>query len=69
MSHDSLPEQLIAESIRKKSRSMHLSPQQLRLCVQEYQGQYILKVPSCVPPTRLSHSPLPLTRLTHPLDI
>lgn len=23
---------------------MHLSPQQLRLCVQEYQGQYILKV-------------------------
>lgn len=44
VSHDSLPEQLIAESIRKKSRSMHLSPQQLRLCVQEYQGQYILKV-------------------------
>ncbi|KAI3375957.1 hypothetical protein L3Q82_016375 [Scortum barcoo] len=43
VSHDSLPEQLIAESIRKKSRSMHLSPQQLRLCVQEYQGQYILK--------------------------
>uniref|UniRef100_A0A3P9N1C6 Phosphatidylinositol 4,5-bisphosphate 3-kinase catalytic subunit alpha isoform n=1 Tax=Poecilia reticulata TaxID=8081 RepID=A0A3P9N1C6_POERE len=44
VSHDSLPEQLIAESIRKKSRSMHLSPQQLRLCVQEYQGQYILKI-------------------------
>lgn len=44
VSHDSLPEQLIAESIRKKSRSMHLSHQQLRLCVQEYQGQYILKV-------------------------
>ncbi|KAF7642503.1 hypothetical protein LDENG_00256900 [Lucifuga dentata] len=43
VSHDSLPEQLIAESIRKKSRSMHLSAQQLRLCVQEYQGQYILK--------------------------
>uniref|UniRef100_A0A3P9N196 Phosphatidylinositol 4,5-bisphosphate 3-kinase catalytic subunit alpha isoform n=1 Tax=Poecilia reticulata TaxID=8081 RepID=A0A3P9N196_POERE len=47
VSHDSLPEQLIAESIRKKSRSMHLSPQQLRLCVQEYQGQYILKVCGC----------------------
>lgn len=47
VSHSSLPEQLIAESIRKKSRSMHLSPQQLRLCVQEYQGQYILKVCGC----------------------
>ncbi|MBN3312706.1 PK3CA kinase, partial [Atractosteus spatula] len=45
--HDSLPEQLIAEAIRKKTRSMHLSPEQLRLCVQEYQGQYILKVCGC----------------------
>ncbi|XP_071187572.1 phosphatidylinositol 4,5-bisphosphate 3-kinase catalytic subunit alpha isoform-like, partial [Salvelinus alpinus] len=47
ISHDSLPEQLIAEAIRKKTRSMHLSVQQLRLCVQEYQGQYILKVCGC----------------------
>ncbi|KAM7366663.1 hypothetical protein PAMP_016079 [Pampus punctatissimus] len=56
VSHDSLPEQLIAESIRKKSRSMHLSPQQLRLCVQEYQGQYILKyIRSCIIVGRLPH--------------
>lgn len=55
VSHDSLPEQLIAESIRKKSRSMHLSPQQLRLCVQEYQGQYILKVHPSVRLTCLTH--------------
>lgn len=47
IAHDSLPEQLIAEAIRKKTRSMHLSAQQLRLCVQEYQGQYILKVCGC----------------------
>ncbi|KAI7793942.1 hypothetical protein IRJ41_011090 [Triplophysa rosa] len=47
ITHDSLPEQLIAEAIRKKTRSMHLSAQQLRLCVQEYQGQYILKVCGC----------------------
>lgn len=60
VSHDSLPEQLIAESIRKKSRSMHLSPQQLRLCVQEYQGQYILKVqPVSQPSSWVSVSPLP----------
>ncbi|XP_007440306.1 phosphatidylinositol 4,5-bisphosphate 3-kinase catalytic subunit alpha isoform-like isoform X1 [Python bivittatus] len=42
--HDALPEQVIAEAIRKKTRSMHLSPEQLRLCVQEYQGKYLLKV-------------------------
>lgn len=60
VSHDSLPEQLIAESIRKKSRSMHLSPQQLRLCVQEYQGQYILKVrPVSLPSAWMSVSSLP----------
>ncbi|KAG2468424.1 PK3CA kinase, partial [Polypterus senegalus] len=45
--HDCLPEQVIAEAIRKKTRSMHLSPEQLRLCVQEYQGKYILKVCGC----------------------
>lgn len=47
IAHDALPEQLIAEAIRKKTRSMHLSAQQLRLCVQEYQGQYMLKVCGC----------------------
>nr|XP_060635810.1 phosphatidylinositol 4,5-bisphosphate 3-kinase catalytic subunit alpha isoform-like isoform X2 [Anolis sagrei ordinatus] len=45
--HDALPEQVIAEAIRKKTRSMHLSPEQLRLCVQEYQGKYLLKVCGC----------------------
>uniref|UniRef100_H3AV31 Phosphatidylinositol 4,5-bisphosphate 3-kinase catalytic subunit alpha isoform n=1 Tax=Latimeria chalumnae TaxID=7897 RepID=H3AV31_LATCH len=45
--HDCLPEQVIAEAIRKKTRSMHLSPEQLKLCVQEYQGKYILKVCGC----------------------
>ncbi|XP_043932276.1 phosphatidylinositol 4,5-bisphosphate 3-kinase catalytic subunit alpha isoform-like [Protopterus annectens] len=47
MPHDCLPEQVIAEAIRKKTRSMHLSPEQLKLCVQEYQGKYILKVCGC----------------------
>ncbi|RXM94584.1 Phosphatidylinositol 4,5-bisphosphate 3-kinase catalytic subunit alpha isoform [Acipenser ruthenus] len=45
--HDCLPEQVIAEAIRKKTRSMHLSPEQLRLCLREYQGKYILKVCGC----------------------
>ncbi|XP_029436300.1 phosphatidylinositol 4,5-bisphosphate 3-kinase catalytic subunit alpha isoform-like isoform X4 [Rhinatrema bivittatum] len=45
--HDCLPEQVIADAIRKKTRSMHLSPEQLKLCVQEYQGKYILKVCGC----------------------
>ncbi|MGH0154604.1 UNVERIFIED_CONTAM: hypothetical protein FKN15_031362 [Acipenser sinensis] len=37
----------IAEAIRKKTRSMLLSPEQLKMCVQEYQGKYILKVCGC----------------------
>ncbi|XP_067828170.1 phosphatidylinositol 4,5-bisphosphate 3-kinase catalytic subunit alpha isoform isoform X3 [Heptranchias perlo] len=45
--HDYMPEQVIAEAIRKKTRSMHLSLEQLKLCVQEYQGKYILKVCGC----------------------
>lgn len=38
---------VIAEAIRKKTRSMLLSPEQLKMCVQEYQGKYILKVCGC----------------------
>uniref|UniRef100_A0A8C4R270 Phosphatidylinositol 4,5-bisphosphate 3-kinase catalytic subunit alpha isoform n=1 Tax=Eptatretus burgeri TaxID=7764 RepID=A0A8C4R270_EPTBU len=45
--HDATPEQVIAEAIRKKTRSMALSAEQLRLCVNEYQGKYILKVCGC----------------------
>lgn len=42
-----LPQKVIAEAIRKKTRSMLLSPEQLKMCVQEYQGKYILKVCGC----------------------
>lgn len=42
-----MPEQVIAEAIRKKTRSMLLSSEQLKLCVLEYQGKYILKVCGC----------------------
>uniref|UniRef100_A0AAZ3P4C2 Phosphatidylinositol-4,5-bisphosphate 3-kinase n=1 Tax=Oncorhynchus tshawytscha TaxID=74940 RepID=A0AAZ3P4C2_ONCTS len=45
--HDCVPEQVIAEAIRKKARSMLLSPEQLKMCVQEYQGKYMLKVCGC----------------------
>uniref|UniRef100_A0A3Q1F662 Phosphatidylinositol 4,5-bisphosphate 3-kinase catalytic subunit alpha isoform n=1 Tax=Acanthochromis polyacanthus TaxID=80966 RepID=A0A3Q1F662_9TELE len=47
INHDCVPEQVIAEAIRKKTRSMLLSPEQLKMCVQEYQGKYILKVCGC----------------------
>ncbi|XP_074797271.1 phosphatidylinositol 4,5-bisphosphate 3-kinase catalytic subunit alpha isoform-like isoform X2 [Natator depressus] len=42
--HDALPGQVIADAIRKRSRSLHLAPEQLQRCLQEYQGQYLLKV-------------------------
>lgn len=47
INHDCVPEQVIAEAIRKKTRSMLLSSEQLKLCVLEYQGKYILKVCGC----------------------
>uniref|UniRef100_A0A7N6C1L7 Phosphatidylinositol 4,5-bisphosphate 3-kinase catalytic subunit alpha isoform n=1 Tax=Anabas testudineus TaxID=64144 RepID=A0A7N6C1L7_ANATE len=47
INHDCVPEQVIAEAIRKKTRSMLLSPEQLKMCVQEYQSKYILKVCGC----------------------
>lgn len=47
INHDCVPEQVIAEAIRKKTRSMLLSPEQLKMCVQEYQGKYMLKVCGC----------------------
>lgn len=47
INHDCVPEHVIAEAIRKKTRSMLLSHEQLKMCVQEYQGKYILKVCGC----------------------
>lgn len=47
INHDCVPEQVIAEAIRKKTRSMLLTQEQLKMCVQEYQGKYILKVCGC----------------------
>lgn len=47
INHDCVPEHVIAEAIRKKTRSMLLSAEQLKMCVQEYQGKYILKVCGC----------------------
>uniref|UniRef100_A0A5F8GEL2 Phosphatidylinositol 4,5-bisphosphate 3-kinase catalytic subunit alpha isoform n=1 Tax=Monodelphis domestica TaxID=13616 RepID=A0A5F8GEL2_MONDO len=47
INHDCVPEHVIAEAIRKKTRSMLLSSEQLKLCVLEYQGKYILKVCGC----------------------
>ncbi|OCT80750.1 hypothetical protein XELAEV_18027564mg [Xenopus laevis] len=47
INHDCVPEHVIAEAIRKKTRSMLLSTEQLKLCVLEYQGKYILKVCGC----------------------
>ncbi|XP_035996739.1 phosphatidylinositol 4,5-bisphosphate 3-kinase catalytic subunit alpha isoform isoform X1 [Fundulus heteroclitus] len=47
INHDCVPEQVIAEAIRKKTRSMLLSTEQLKQCVLEYQGKYILKVCGC----------------------
>ncbi|XP_015248798.1 PREDICTED: phosphatidylinositol 4,5-bisphosphate 3-kinase catalytic subunit alpha isoform [Cyprinodon variegatus] len=47
INHDCVPEQVIAEAIRKKTRSMLLTQDQLKMCVQEYQGKYILKVCGC----------------------
>lgn len=43
----STPEQVIAEAIRKKTRSMHMTAEQQRKCVQDYQSSYILKVCGC----------------------
>uniref|UniRef100_A0A8K9XHD0 PI3K-RBD domain-containing protein n=1 Tax=Oncorhynchus mykiss TaxID=8022 RepID=A0A8K9XHD0_ONCMY len=40
INHECVPEQVIAEAIRKKARSMLLSPEQLKMCVEEYQGKH-----------------------------
>ncbi|XP_074980144.1 phosphatidylinositol 4,5-bisphosphate 3-kinase catalytic subunit alpha isoform isoform X3 [Caretta caretta] len=42
--HDARPGQVIADAIRKRSRSLHLAPEQLQRCLQEYQAHYLLKV-------------------------
>ncbi|XP_059573268.1 phosphatidylinositol 4,5-bisphosphate 3-kinase catalytic subunit alpha isoform-like [Alligator mississippiensis] len=47
VSHACVPEQVIAEAIRKQGWGMLLSPEQLKRCVLEYQGNYVLKVCGC----------------------
>lgn len=66
INHDYVPEQVIAEAIRKKTRSMLLSQEQLKMCVQEYQGKYILKVCGC-DEYLLEKYPLSQYKVTAPL--
>ncbi|XP_077998309.1 phosphatidylinositol 4,5-bisphosphate 3-kinase catalytic subunit alpha isoform-like [Glandiceps talaboti] len=47
INHNALPEDVIAETIRKKTRSMDLTQQQQQRCVDEYKGTYVLKVCGC----------------------
>ncbi|XP_070560481.1 phosphatidylinositol 4,5-bisphosphate 3-kinase catalytic subunit alpha isoform-like [Ptychodera flava] len=47
ITHNALPVDLIAETIRKKTRSMDLSTGQQQRCVDEYKGTYVLKVCGC----------------------
>ncbi|XP_077865458.1 phosphatidylinositol 4,5-bisphosphate 3-kinase catalytic subunit alpha isoform-like, partial [Saccoglossus kowalevskii] len=47
ITHDAMPIDLIAETIRKKTRSMDLTPTQQQRCVEEYKGTYVLKVCGC----------------------
>ena len=44
VSHKAYPEHVIAEAIRKKTRSMHMTPEQQKKCVQEYRDSYLLKI-------------------------
>ena len=43
----STPEQVIAEAIRRKTRSMQITPEQQKQCVLQYQDSYVLKVCGC----------------------
>ncbi|XP_019402039.1 PREDICTED: phosphatidylinositol 4,5-bisphosphate 3-kinase catalytic subunit alpha isoform-like, partial [Crocodylus porosus] len=47
INHDCVPEQVIVEAIRKRGRNMLLSPEQLKRCVLEYKGNYVLKACGC----------------------
>ena len=45
--YSATPELVIAEAIRRKTRSMQITPEQQRQCVLQYQDSYILKVCGC----------------------
>ena len=45
--HSATPEQVIAEAIRRRTRSMQMTPEQQKQCVLEYQDSYALKVCGC----------------------
>ena len=47
VAHPSTPEYVIAEAIRKRTRSMHMTSEQQRQCIVEYQHTYLLKVCGC----------------------
>ena len=47
IAHDCKPEDIIAETIRKRTESMALSSSQQQRCVEEYKGTYVLKVCGC----------------------
>ena len=47
IAHDCKPEDIIAETIRKRTESMSLSMAQQQRCVEEYKGTYVLKVCGC----------------------
>ena len=38
---------MISEAIRKKTRSMHMSPEQQQQCIMEYTDSYLLKICGC----------------------
>ena len=42
--HDARPEDVIGEAIRKKTRSMHLTPEHQQMCISEHQESYLLKI-------------------------
>ena len=47
IAHDCHPEEIIAETIRKRTESMELTMQQQQRCVEEYKATYVLKVCGC----------------------
>ncbi|XP_074655826.1 phosphatidylinositol 4,5-bisphosphate 3-kinase catalytic subunit alpha isoform-like [Tubulanus polymorphus] len=47
VAHNAIPEDVIAEAIRKKTRSMHMTQEQQKQCVNDYQNSYVLKVCGC----------------------
>ena len=45
--HTALPEDVIAEAIRRRTRQMNFAPDEIAKCVSEYQSTYVLKVCGC----------------------